>query len=251
MRLSANVIDLCPVGALTSRPYAFEARPWELKKTLGIDVSDAMGTNIRIDSRGREVLRVLPRVNDDVNEEWISDKARYQVDGLVRRRRLDAVWIRRKGKLVAGELGRGLRGHRQGQARQEHCGGRGRHARLRDDVRGQEAARRARLDAGRKPADRDGLSDTAISPRSTSTRRLPGSRTADAILIVGSHVRWEAPLLQRAAAQGGQARGQGVHRRPALGNDFPGRVPRRRRRSAGQAAEECRRDDGQGRQARR
>jgi NADH-quinone oxidoreductase subunit G len=80
--LSANVIDLCPVGALTSRPYAFEARPWELKKTLGIDVSDACGANIRIDARGREVLRFLPRNNDDVNEEWLSDKGRYQADGL-------------------------------------------------------------------------------------------------------------------------------------------------------------------------
>src|SRR3546814_9840414 len=96
--LSANVIDLCPVGALTSRPYAYEARPWELKKTLSIDVSDAMGANIRVDSRGGAILRVLPRVNDDVNEEWISDKARYQVDGLALRR-LDTVWIRKSGKL--------------------------------------------------------------------------------------------------------------------------------------------------------
>src|SRR3569833_3592545 len=100
--LSANVIDLCPVGALTSGPYAFEARPWELKKTLGIDVSDACGANIRIDSRGREVLRALPRNNDDVNEEWISDKARYQVDGLTSRR-LDRPWIRKKGKLQPAE----------------------------------------------------------------------------------------------------------------------------------------------------
>ncbi len=98
--LSANVIDLCPVGALTSRPYAFEARPWELKKTLGIDVSDATGANIRIDARGREVLRVLPRNNDDVNEEWLSDKGRYQVEGLTKRR-LDRPWIRRDGKLTA------------------------------------------------------------------------------------------------------------------------------------------------------
>jgi NADH-quinone oxidoreductase subunit G len=97
--MSANVIDLCPVGALTSRPYAYEARPWELKKTLGIDVSDAVGANIRIDSRGREVLRVLPRINDDVNEEWISDKARYQIDGLTRRR-LDRPYLRRDGKLM-------------------------------------------------------------------------------------------------------------------------------------------------------
>jgi NADH-quinone oxidoreductase subunit G len=75
------VVDLCPVGALTSKPYAFEARPWELKKTESIDVMDALGTNIRLDSRGRQVLRVLPRVNDDVNEEWASDKTRHHVDG--------------------------------------------------------------------------------------------------------------------------------------------------------------------------
>lgn len=80
--LSGNVIDLCPVGALTSKPYAFHARPWELKKTESIDVLDALGSNIRIDSRGVEVMRVLPRLNDDVNEEWISDKSRFAVDGL-------------------------------------------------------------------------------------------------------------------------------------------------------------------------
>src|SRR6056300_318724 len=99
--LSANVIDLCPVGALTSRPYAFEARPWELKRTLSIDVSDAIGANISLHSKGREVMRALPRINDDVNEEWISDKARYQVDGL-NRRRLDKVYLRKRGKLVEG-----------------------------------------------------------------------------------------------------------------------------------------------------
>lgn len=80
--LSGNIIDLCPVGALTSKPYAFKARPWELKKTETIDVHDGMGANIRVDSRGQSVLRVLPRVNDDVNEEWISDKTRFAVDGL-------------------------------------------------------------------------------------------------------------------------------------------------------------------------
>ncbi|MDF2494445.1 NADH-quinone oxidoreductase subunit NuoG [Sphingomonas sp.] len=97
--LSGNVVDLCPVGALTSKPYAFEARPWELKKTLTIDVMDAVGTNIRLDSRGRQVLRALPRVNDDVNEEWATDKTRHAVDGLVRRR-LDRPYVRRDGKLV-------------------------------------------------------------------------------------------------------------------------------------------------------
>jgi NADH-quinone oxidoreductase subunit G len=76
------VVDLCPVGALTSKPYAFAARPWELDKTESIDVMDAVGSAIRIDSAGREVMRILPRVNDDVNEEWISDKTRHVVDGL-------------------------------------------------------------------------------------------------------------------------------------------------------------------------
>src|SRR3546814_8352226 len=97
--LSGNVVDLCPVGALTSKPYAFEARPWELRKTLAIDVMDAVGTNIRLDSRGRQVLRALPRINEDVNEEWASDKTRHAVDELIRRR-LDKPYIRKGGKLV-------------------------------------------------------------------------------------------------------------------------------------------------------
>jgi NADH-quinone oxidoreductase subunit G len=100
--LSANIIDLCPVGALTSKPYAFVARPWELRKTESVDVLDAVGSNIRVDSRGPAVLRVLPRLNEDVNEEWISDKTRFAVDGLSRRR-LDRPYIRRDGKLVEAE----------------------------------------------------------------------------------------------------------------------------------------------------
>ncbi len=96
--LSANVIDLCPVGALTSKPYAFNARPWELSKTQTIDVMDALGSNIRVDSRGDAVLRVLPRLNDEINEEWISDKTRYAEDGL-NRQRLDRPYIRENGKL--------------------------------------------------------------------------------------------------------------------------------------------------------
>jgi len=98
--LSANVIDLCPVGALTSKPYAFNARPWELTKTESVDVMDALGSAIRIDARGDEVLRVLPRVNEEINEEWISDKTRFAVDGL-KRQRLDRPYVRRDGKLVA------------------------------------------------------------------------------------------------------------------------------------------------------
>src|SRR5438045_806466 len=96
--LQSNVVDLCPVGALTSKPYAFAARPWELNKTQSIDVMDALGSAIRIDTRGREVMRILPRVNDDVNEEWISDKTRHVVDGL-RTQRLDQPYIRENGRL--------------------------------------------------------------------------------------------------------------------------------------------------------
>ena len=96
--LSANVIDLCPVGALTSKPYAFEARPWDLKKTETIDVMDAVGSNIRVDTYGWEVKRVLPRVNEDINEEWISDKTRYACDGLLKQR-LDSPYIRENGRL--------------------------------------------------------------------------------------------------------------------------------------------------------
>ncbi len=95
--LSGNVIDLCPVGALTSKPYIFEARPWELKKTETIDVMDAVGSNIRVDTYGWEVKRVLPRINEDINEEWISDKTRYACDGLLNQR-LDTPYIKYNGK---------------------------------------------------------------------------------------------------------------------------------------------------------
>jgi len=96
--LSANVIDLCPVGALTSKPYVFEARPWELKKTETIDVMDAVGSNIRVDTYGWEVKRILPRINEDINEEWISDKTRYACDG-IKNQRLDSPYIKIQGKL--------------------------------------------------------------------------------------------------------------------------------------------------------
>src|SRR5436853_2929357 len=95
--LQSNVVDLCPVGALTSKPYAFQARPWELIKTESIDVMDAVGSNIRVDTRGREVLRILPRLNEDINEEWISDKTRHIADGL-RTQRIDQTYIRKGGR---------------------------------------------------------------------------------------------------------------------------------------------------------
>tara|TARA_B110000914_G_scaffold201638_1_gene194041 strand:- start:1111 stop:3027 length:1917 start_codon:yes stop_codon:yes gene_type:complete len=96
--LSANVIDLCPVGALTSKPYAFEARPWELKKTESVDVMDAVGSNIRVDTYNWEVKRILPRTNNEINEEWISDKTRYSCDGLLKQR-LDVPYIKKENKL--------------------------------------------------------------------------------------------------------------------------------------------------------
>ena len=97
--MSGNIIDLCPVGALTSKPYAFNARPWELEPTETIDVMDAVGSNIRVDSRGGRVLRIVPVINDDINEEWISDKTRFVWDGLGRQR-LDQPFVRKNGQLM-------------------------------------------------------------------------------------------------------------------------------------------------------
>ncbi len=202
--LSANVIDLCPVGALTSRPYAFEARPWELKKTLSIDVSDAVGANIRIDSRGREVKRVLPRVNDDVNEEWLSDKGRFQVDGLARRR-LDKPYLRRDGKLEAvswADAFAAIAKINPGKSVAVVAGD------LVDcetmfAAKALAGALGSTLLEGRQTGlDYDCSNLAAVNFNST----LAGIEEADAILIVGSHVRWEAPLvnarLRKAAKRG-------------------------------------------------
>src|SRR3546814_741706 len=104
--LSGNVVDLCPVGALVSKPYSFEARPWELRKIPAIDVMDAVGTNIRLDARMREVMRALPRHHEDVNEEWGQIRTRHAVDGLVRNR-LERPWVRKGGKpLPAPSIGK-------------------------------------------------------------------------------------------------------------------------------------------------
>ncbi|WP_374420808.1 NADH-quinone oxidoreductase subunit NuoG [Novosphingobium arvoryzae] len=202
--MSANVIDLCPVGALTSRPYAFEARPWELKKTLSIDVSDAVGANIRIDSRGREALRILPRVNDDVNEEWLSDKGRFQVDGLTRRR-LDRPWIRRDGKLVAASWDEAFAAVAKVNPGKDI-------AVIAGDLVDCETMFAAKALAG-------ALGSTLLEGRQTGlsydcsnlaavnfNSTLAGIETADVVLIVGSQVRWEAPLVNsrlRKAAKAG------------------------------------------------
>ena len=191
--LSANVIDLCPVGALTSRPYAFEARPWELKKTLSIDVSDAVGSNIRLDSRGREVMRALPRINDDVNEEWISDKTRYQVDGLSKRR-LDKVFMRKRGKLQPASWDEAFKTIAKAKPGNSI-------AAIAGDMVDCETMFAAKtllkacgssLIEGRQTGmDYDVSNLAAVNFNST----FAGIETADAILIVGSHIRWEAPLV--------------------------------------------------------
>ncbi|RDC60044.1 NADH:ubiquinone reductase (H(+)-translocating) [Alteripontixanthobacter maritimus] len=202
--LSANVIDLCPVGALTSRPYAYEARPWELKRTLSVDVSDAVGSNITLHSRGREVMRALPRINDDVNEEWLSDKGRYQVDGL-QRRRLDKVFIRRKGKLAEAswdEAFKAIAKVKPGKSIAAIAG----------DLVDCETmfAAKALLGAmgsnlleGRQTGLDYDASNIAASVFGSTFAEI---ENADAVLIVGSHVRWEAPLvnvrLRKAAKRG-------------------------------------------------
>ncbi|MCW1986095.1 UNVERIFIED_ORG: NADH-quinone oxidoreductase subunit G [Sphingomonas sp. R1F5B] len=191
--LSANVIDLCPVGALTSKPYAFEARPWELKKTLSIDVSDAIGANIRLDSRGREVLRILPRVNDDVNEEWLADRGRFMVDGLTRRR-LDRPWLRRDGKLVAAtwaEAFAAVASINPGPSVAVVAG----------DLVDCETMFAAKSLAGALGSSllegrQTGMAYTTSSLAAVAfNSTLAGIEDADAILIVGSQIRNEAPLL--------------------------------------------------------
>ena len=222
--LSANVIDLCPVGALTSGPYAFEARPWELEKTLSIDVSDAMGSNIRVDSRGREVMRVLPRNNDDVNEEWISDKARYQVDGLTRRR-LDKVWIRRSGKLEEASWGEAFDTIARAKPGKSI-------AAVAGDLLDCETMFAAKTLLGAMGSTllesrQGGMAypvDNLAAVNFNST--FAGIEEADAILIVGSHVRWEAPLLnvrlRKAAKRGAKVFVVGPHWETTFPAEFLG-----------------------------
>jgi NADH-quinone oxidoreductase subunit G len=193
--LSANIIDLCPVGALTSKPYAFVARPWELEKTESIDVMDAVGSNIRVDSRGPQVLRVLPRVHEAINEEWISDKTRYAVDGLVRRR-LDRPYIGRDRKrevdwrealeLIAERL-KTVPGERI--------------AAIAGDLCDAEAmfALKAFL-GGLGVASLDCRQDSAkLDPRCRAgylfNTTIAGIEKTDACLLVGTNPRWEAPLV--------------------------------------------------------
>jgi NADH-quinone oxidoreductase subunit G len=194
--LSANIVDLCPVGALTAKPYAFVARPWELSKTESVDVLDAVGSNIRIDARGAQVLRVLPRLNEDVNEEWISDKTRFAHDGLVRRR-LDRPFIRRGGRLVEVEWREALDlvadrlksvpGERVAAIAGDLCDAEVMFA-LKEMLQGLGATS---LDCRQDGAKLGGGPRAGYLFNTT----IAGIERADACLLVGTNPRWEAPLV--------------------------------------------------------
>jgi NADH-quinone oxidoreductase subunit G len=194
--LSGNVVDLCPVGALTSKPYAFEARPWELKKTPGIDVMDAVGTNVRLDSRGRQVLRSLPRLNEDVNEEWASDKTRHAVDGLVRNR-VDKPYIRVDGKLRAAtwdEAFKAIAKAADGLTGNQVAGLAGDLA----DVESVYALKQllGAFSSTLHEARVDGALYDVSNPASYRFNpTIAGVEHAKAILLVGTNPRWEAPLV--------------------------------------------------------
>jgi NADH-quinone oxidoreductase subunit G len=208
--MSGNVIDLCPVGALTSKPYAFEARPWELKKTESIDVMDAVGSNIRVDARGNAVMRVLPRLNEAINEEWISDKTRFACDGLAKRR-LDRPWVRKGGTLVEASWAdafaaikagfAGLKGNQIGA--------------LAGDLACLESivATKDLLTALGSSAHECRIDGAAIDPSVRGgyvfNTTIAGIETADVILLVATDPRKEAPIIGtrlRKAARKGKAK---------------------------------------------
>jgi NADH-quinone oxidoreductase subunit G len=194
--LSANVIDLCPVGALTSKPYAFEARPWELKKTESVDVMDALGSAIRVDARGAAVLRVLPRVNEDVNEEWISDKTRYAVDGL-QRQRLDRPYVRVGGKLQPASWAQAF----AAVAAKIKAAPADRIGVIAGDLQDAESLKATKdlftaLGVKNLDARQDG-STLGAGPRESwlFNSTIAGIENADVVLFVGANPRLEAPVL--------------------------------------------------------
>ena len=194
--MSGNVIDLCPVGALTSKPYAFAARPWELTKTETIDVMDAVGSNIRVDARGNEVLRILPRLHENVNEEWISDKTRFACDGLSRQR-LDRPYIRGKdGKLAPASWGQAL----TLAAEKLKSAGSMAGAIVGDQacVESMFALKELMGTIGSINIDcrQDGSAvDAAAAASYRFNSTIEGIEIADACLIIGSNPRVEAPVL--------------------------------------------------------
>ncbi len=212
--VSGNVIDLCPVGALTSKPYAFRARPWELKKTDGIDVMDALGSNIVIGSRGPAVLRITPRINDDINEEWLSDKARFAHDGLSERR-LDKAYVRRNGNLEpAGwtDAFAAIRAQLAGVPGTAIAGIVGDLAAVEDMVALKDLL--GVLGSDRIESRQDGASfGTAARSDYLFNSGLAGIEAADVVVLVGCNPRTEAPLLNvrlRKGAKRGRTRVFGI-----------------------------------------
>jgi len=193
--LAGNLADVCPVGALLQKPQLFEYRPWELRRVPAIDVMDAVGSNIRLDVRQRQVMRILPRVNDDVNEEWISDRTRHHADALVRNR-LDRPWVRENGKLRAADWNEAL-GLFAGKLKAAGS----KVAAIAGDLLDAETmyAAKALLNAqgsklleGRQTGlDYDVTSLAAVNFNST----IAGIENADVVLLIGSNPRWEAPLI--------------------------------------------------------
>ncbi|MBU1175417.1 MAG: NADH-quinone oxidoreductase subunit NuoG [Alphaproteobacteria bacterium] len=194
--LQGNIIDLCPVGALTSKPYAFHARPWELNKTESIDVMDAVGSNIRVDARGREVMRILPRLHEDINEEWISDKTRFVWDGL-KAQRLDRPYVKKNGKLVAASWDEALSTVAQAMKTAGKKVGA-----IAGDLAGVEemfALKDLLASVGSGMTDcRPPMSGLdPMTPRGAYTLNtgIAGIERADAILLVGTNPRREAALV--------------------------------------------------------
>jgi NADH-quinone oxidoreductase subunit G len=194
--LSGNIIDLCPVGALLSKPYSFTARSWELAKTESVDVLDAVGSAIRVDARGREVMRVLPRLNEAVNEEWISDKTRFAYDGL-KRQRLDRPYLRKDGKLVPASWAEAFEAIAQ---RLQGVQG-GRIAAIAGDLADLEAMfalkeLMAALGSPNLDCRQDGAAiDPACRAGYLFNTGIAGIEQADLCLLIGTNPRWEAPLV--------------------------------------------------------
>jgi NADH-quinone oxidoreductase subunit G len=206
--LSGNLADVCPVGALLQKPQSFETRPWELRRVPGIDVMDAVGSNIRLDVRQRQVMRILPRINEDVNEEWISDKTRHHVDALVRNR-LDRPWVREKGKFREASWPEALDIFAK---RLKKAGAKV--AAIAGDLLDAETMYAAKkllegqgsnlLEGRQTGLAYETSSLSAVAFNST----IAGIENADAVLLVGSNVRWEAPLIatriRKIARKGGK-----------------------------------------------
>tara|TARA_B100000900_G_scaffold300369_1_gene258940 strand:- start:682 stop:2721 length:2040 start_codon:yes stop_codon:yes gene_type:complete len=195
--LSANVVDLCPVGALTSKPYVFEARPWELKKTETIDVMDAIGSNIRVDTYDWEVKRVLPLINEDINEEWISDKTRYACDGLLHQR-LDTPFIKYNGKFEKaswGEVYKIIKSKFENTSKDNICGFVGDLTNMETSYIFKEFFERA-LDTKNFDSRSDHrFSDISNRENYLFNSTINGIEDSDLIFLIGSNPRYEATIL--------------------------------------------------------